>query len=195
MTLDEEATNEEAMASCQRLHISRPDEISNLVYAVSNPQAERELRHNFPNLCVGVRLLLHWTIMILYVLTRILKNCKNELTRFKQQTIVPTFYAGEFWNQSNFNLNLGMFYLKASTNPTLFAHPEELQPLVSVDSKSTRFVRLKLQRSIIRISDRAFSIYGPKLWNQLPTALKNELNFVKFKGDLKTCLFRDALYL
>ena len=87
-----------------------------------------------------------------------------------------------------------MFYLKAS-NPTLFAYPEELQSLVSVDSKSTRFVRLKVKRNIIRISDRAFSIYGPKLWNQLPTALKNELNFVKFKGDLKTCLFRHAFNL
>ena len=74
--------------------------------------------------------------------SRLLKNCKNELTRFKQQTIVPAFYAGEFWNQSNYNLNLGMFHLKAS-NPTLFAHPEELQSLVSVDFKSTRFVLLK----------------------------------------------------
>ena len=50
LTLDEEATNEVAKASCQRLHISRPDETSNLMYAVSNPQTKRELRHDFPNL-------------------------------------------------------------------------------------------------------------------------------------------------
>ena len=76
--------------------------------------------------------------------------------------------------------------------PTLFAQPEELKSLVSVDSKFTRFIRLKVQRNNFRISDRAFLIYAPKLWNQLPTALKNELNFPSFKGDLKTYLFRKA---
>ena len=74
--------------------------------------------------------------------------------------------------------------------PTLFANPEKVKSLVSVDSKSTRFIRLKVQRNNIRISDRAFLIYGPKLWNRLPTALKNELYFVRFKGDLKTYVFR-----
>ena len=43
-------------------------------------------------------------------------------------------------------------------NPTLLAHPEELKCLVSIDSKSTCFIRLKVQRNNIRISDRAFSI-------------------------------------
>ena len=80
-------------------------------------------------------------------------------------------------------------------NPTLFAHPEELQSLVVTDSKSTRFVRLKVQRNNYRISDRAFSICAPKLWNKLPTALKNELNFARFKRDLKTYLFRIAFNL
>ena len=79
--------------------------------------------------------------------------------------------------------------------PTLFAHPEKLKSLVSVDSKSTRFICLKVQRNKFRISDRAFLIYALKLWNQLPAALKNELNFVRFKGDLKTYLFRKAFNL
>ena len=48
-------------------------------------------------------------------------------------------------------------------NPTLFAHPEVSQSLVSVDFKSTRFNRLKLLRNNFRISDRAFLIYAPKL--------------------------------
>ena len=73
--------------------------------------------------------------------------------------------------------------------PTSFAQPEELKSLLSVDSKSTRFIRLKVQRNNFRISDRAFSIYAPKLWNQLPTALKNELNISRFKGDLKLTYF------
>ena len=49
-----------------------------------------------------------------------------------------------------------------------------------------------MQRNNIKISDRAFSINGPKFRNQLPTALKSEFNFVRFEGDLKTCLFRGA---
>ena len=73
--------------------------------------------------------------------------------------------------------------------PTSFAQPEELKSLLSVDSESTRFIRLKVQRNNFRISDRAFSIYAPKLWNQLPTALKNELNISRFKGDLKLTYF------
>ena len=50
--------------------------------------------------------------------------------------------------------------------PTLFAQPEELKSLVSVNFKSTRFIHLKVQRNNFSISDRAFSIYAPKLWNQ-----------------------------
>ena len=79
--------------------------------------------------------------------------------------------------------------------PSSFAQPEELKSFLSVDSKSTSFVRLKVQRNNFRVSDRAFSIYAPKLWNQLPTALKNELNISRFKGDLKTYFFREAFNL
>ena len=77
-------------------------------------------------------------------------------------------------------------------NPTSFVHFELLKSLPSVDSKSTRFIRLKVPRNNFTISDRAVSIYAPKLGDQLPAALKNELNFVVFKGDLKTYLFRVA---
>ena len=80
-------------------------------------------------------------------------------------------------------------------NPTLFAQPKELKSLVLIDFKSTRFIRLTVQRNNIRISDCAFSIYAPKLCNQFSTGLKNELNFVRFKGDLKTYSFREAFNL
>ena len=79
--------------------------------------------------------------------------------------------------------------------PTFYAQPEELKSLLSVDSKSTRFIRLKAQRNNFRISNCAFSIWAPKLWNQLPTARRNELNISRFKGDLKTYLFREAFNL
>ena len=37
--------------------------------------------------------------------------------------------------------------------------------------------------------DRAFSICGPKLWNNLPDSLRHETKLEHFKKNLKTCLF------
>ena len=76
-------------------------------------------------------------------------------------------------------------------NHASYAHPEELQSLLTINH-STRFVQLKMQRNNLKISDRAFSVCAPKLWNQLPTNLKNEKSFTSFKCDLKTYLFRCA---
>ena len=38
---------------------------------------------------------------------------------------------------------------------------------------STRFIRLKVQLNNFKVSDRALSIYAPKLWNQLPYQMKS----------------------
>ena len=40
--------------------------------------------------------------------------------------------------------------------------------------------------------DRAFSIAGPKLWNDLPYSLKTSESVAIFKKNLKTYLFKDA---
>ena len=47
-------------------------------------------------------------------------------------------------------------------------------------------------RNVLKIIDRAFSICAPKLWNQLPSELKNLTSLTEFKRDLKTFLFRCA---
>ena len=39
---------------------------------------------------------------------------------------------------------------------------------------------------------RSFSVYGPKLWNSLPTTIREEVGFEKFKNKLRTCLFTTA---
>ena len=80
-------------------------------------------------------------------------------------------------------------------NPALFAYPEELKSFVTIDSKSTRFIRREVQINNFITSDRSFLICGPKLWNKLPTALTNELHFARFKRDFKTYLFRSAVNL
>ena len=42
--------------------------------------------------------------------------------------------------------------------------------------------------------DRAFLAAAPKLWNGLPSQIRNEPNFHRFKGLLKTHSFRLAFY-
>ena len=42
----------------------------------------------------------------------------------------------------------------------------------------------------MKISDRAFSVCALKLWNILPSELKNLTSLTEFKRDLKTFLFR-----
>ena len=39
---------------------------------------------------------------------------------------------------------------------------------------------------------RSFSVMGPRLWNELPTEIRSELNIDVFKKSLKTYLFRRA---
>ena len=54
-----------------------------------------------------------------------------------------------------------------------------------------RLVVLRTARKIFAL--RAFSVYGPSLWNQIPNDLK-ELSLDKFKKDLKTYLFNKAFF-
>ena len=42
------------------------------------------------------------------------------------------------------------------------------------------------------LGDRAFTAAAPSLWNKLPSEIRNEDNFERFKSKLKTFLFRAA---
>ena len=42
------------------------------------------------------------------------------------------------------------------------------------------------------LGDRAFSAAAPTLWKKLPSGIKDEDNFERFKSKLKTFLFRKA---
>ena len=44
-------------------------------------------------------------------------------------------------------------------------------------------------------ADRAFSVRGPKLWNDLPEYLKNQESMEVFKKELKTLIFKKAFRL
>ena len=42
------------------------------------------------------------------------------------------------------------------------------------------------------LGDRAFTAAAPSLWNKLPSEIRDEDNFERFKSKLKTFLFRVA---
>ena len=59
--------------------------------------------------------------------------------------------------------------------------------------RSSSRVSLTVPKSRTKMyGDRSFSIAAPRLWNNLPESLQNELNFNRFRKNLKTHLFRKA---
>ncbi|CAH3043672.1 unnamed protein product, partial [Porites lobata] len=57
-------------------------------------------------------------------------------------------------------------------------------------------IMLQTPRTLTKktLGDRAFLAAAPKLWNGLPSQIRNEPNFHRFKGFLKTHFFRLAFY-
>ena len=57
-------------------------------------------------------------------------------------------------------------------------------------------IMLQTPRSLTKktLGDRAFLAAAPKLWNGLPSQIRNEPNFHRFRGLLKTHFFRLAFY-
>ena len=57
-------------------------------------------------------------------------------------------------------------------------------------------IMLQTPRTLTKktLGDRAFLAAAPKLWNGLPSQIRNEPNFNRFKGLLKTHFFRLAFY-
>ena len=69
--------------------------------------------------------------------------------------------------------------------------PNDIQDMITIHS--TRTFNLKGNyRSTSSYGDRAFTVYAPQVWNQLPLSLKTESSLNKFKKNLKTYLFRNA---
>ena len=67
--------------------------------------------------------------------------------------------------------------------------PEDIQDLITIHS--TRTFNLKGDyKSNSCYGDRAFLVYAPQVWNQLPHYLKAETSLNEFKKKLKTFLFR-----
>ena len=69
--------------------------------------------------------------------------------------------------------------------------PNDMQKLVMLNC--TRTFNLKGDyRSSSMFADRAFRVYAPQVWNQLPLYLKTESSLSSFKKQLKTFMFRCA---
>ena len=57
-------------------------------------------------------------------------------------------------------------------------------------------IMLQTPRTLTKktLGDRVFLAAAPKLWNGLPSQIRNEPNFHRLKGLLKTHFFRSAFY-
>jgi len=51
---------------------------------------------------------------------------------------------------------------------------------------------MHIQRTKLKFGQRAFSVAGPRIWNQLATELKTTENTAAFKRKLKTYFFSAA---
>ena len=75
--------------------------------------------------------------------------------------------------------------------------PSYLSELISVKQTESN-CELRSQGKLLQVKttnkfgDRAFSVYGPVLWNNLPNHLKNITELKEFKKQLKTSLFKEA---
>ena len=69
--------------------------------------------------------------------------------------------------------------------------PSDITSMISFSS-SDRTKKLEICPSNGSFGDRAFSVYGPKLWNALPLHMRLELSTYKFKKSLKTFLFTNS---
>jgi len=55
--------------------------------------------------------------------------------------------------------------------------------------RSTTNGAAAVQRTRTRLDDRAFSIAGPRVWNNLPASLRQTVSAAAFKRQLKTYLY------
>ena len=64
--------------------------------------------------------------------------------------------------------------------------------LGSVTTRSCHGLNLVIPRTTKSAGDKAFSVAGPRLWNNLPTHIRNSPTIDSFKTSLKTHLFQLA---
>ena len=59
------------------------------------------------------------------------------------------------------------------------------------DLRSGSAGQLVIPRTKLKsVGDRAFSVYGPRIWNNSDSAIKNSVSVQAFKCRLKTVLFQ-----
>ena len=73
--------------------------------------------------------------------------------------------------------------------------PAYLSNLISVYKptrnlrSSNAFLLTPVSSNFVRLGDRAFSVYAPKIWKKIPSYIKNAKSLVTFKSKLKTYFF------
>ena len=100
--------------------------------------------------------------------------------KFSHKVLATTLEVGGTGNSNLFTM----------TNTNVLQHLAE-----SVIRLCAKGIMLQTPRTLTKktLGDRFFSC-GTQLWNGLPSQIRNEPNFNRFKGLLKTHLFRSAFY-
>ena len=111
--------------------------------------------------------------------------------------VTPVLYSLR-WLPVQFRID---FKILIITFKTIHGHaPEYICNLIRIKTPSTYGLRSNSElllappctKMMKTLGDRAFTAAAPSLWNKLPSEIRDEDNFERFKPKLKTFLFRAA---
>ena len=109
---------------------------------------------------------------------------------FSQSMILSqSYYAGSIGSLWKPELSINWHYSAISAYTTMRCHVLERHQQTICPAKDTSFCLEVPRFSWTTVGLRAFSISGPKVWNQLPLKLSKTTSTDSFKKDLKTYYF------
>ena len=92
----------------------------------------------------------------------------------------------------NLRLPAGRLAELSSTNRWFGQDADKTQYSLAGMQLGSQTNHLSIPAGDHKLGERAFSVAGPRAWNQLPTELKTTTNTATFKRKLKTFLFSIA---
>lgn len=93
-----------------------------------------------------------------------------------------------------FKIALLVFKAVYGLSPVYLTNLLQIQPTRRYKLRSDDKELLFIPRSKSKSGDRAFTIAGPRIWNNIPLDIRLSANLETFKKNLKTYLFKKAYY-
>lgn len=129
-------------------------------------------------------------------LQRLQNSAARLVTRTKIRDHITPVLKSLHWlpvkHRITFKILLTVYKIVSNGAPAYLSDLLELYvPKRSLRSASQGLLTVP-QSSTVTYGDRAFSVSAPKLWNCLPTAIRNAGSVISFKSQVKTYLFKEA---